>query len=545
MGITDWLLKPLGWLFARHPVWRDAFGRLLMRLGNAYYWGLAFVFALAGAWNLLGRPLDNQLSHQSFDLLMQQRPIAYPPDPEIVVLDIDETSLAAMSSQYGRWPWPRQVLSQVGEKLEAAGARAVVFDILFADEDIVNRASEADFDRYVAASRVSFFTALRLNPLDDKDSKLTLSLLKFPTRDPTAPARKVDGQRTVAMIMPYFNSIYEGARVGTVDLIPDADNVVRWHRSYEAIAGYRIPSLPYRMAQVLGWRLPEHAHNLINWPKGVTPYRSIGFAQVLDAAKNEDAGFFQQFAGKIVLVGSTAPILNDLKATPISAQYPGIYLLAASLDNTKNHRFLQPLSPLLIWVLELLMLAASAQLFARTDQALTVAKYFFIIPAVLFTASLLSVSVSDTLVDLSVPAAMVLGYFTFAKLFDTNIRGFIAGVGPYAATHEERAGRLQIACLPPGVPRAQILSLLVQQGSTHKLWEPDPQGLGRRWLDQGWVLWRWYVQGAESDGKSATSSDASTLQLCWVDVAPPAGGCEFSLAESIITAASLETREKQ
>jgi adenylate cyclase len=538
MGITDWLLKPLGWLFARHPLWRDWFGRLLMRLGNGYYWGLAFVFALAGAWNLLGRPLDNQLSHQSFDLLMQQRPIAYQPDPSIVILDIDEPSLAAMNSQYGRWPWPREVLAQVGEKLEAAGARAIVFDILFADEDIVNRSSEAEFDRYVSASRVSFFTALRLNPLNDKDSRLTLSLLKFPTPDPTAPAHKVEAQRTVAMIMPYFNSIYEGARVGTVDLIPDADNVVRWHRSYEAMAGYRIPSLPYRMAQVLGWRLPEHAHNLINWPKGVTPYRSIGFAQVLDAAKNDDAAFFQQFAGKLVLVGSTAPILNDLKATPINAQYPGIYLLATSLDNTKNHRFLQPLSPPLIWSLELLMLAAAAQLFARTNQALTVAKYFFIIPAVLFAASLLSVSVSDTLVDLSVPAALVLGYFTFAKLFDTNIRSFIAGIGPYAATHEERAGRLQIACLPASVPRAQILQLLVQRGSMNKLWEPDVQGLGRRWADQGWVLWRWRTQ--------AIVGDDAPLHLCWVDVPTLAdAGGPFSLAESIVAAASRKTGEQK
>jgi len=34
MGITDWLLKPLGWLFARHPDWRDAFGRLIGRVSR-------------------------------------------------------------------------------------------------------------------------------------------------------------------------------------------------------------------------------------------------------------------------------------------------------------------------------------------------------------------------------------------------------------------------------------------------------------------------------------------------------------------------------
>jgi adenylate cyclase len=543
MGITDWLLKPLGWLFVRHPLWRDAFGRLLMWLGNSYYWGLAVIFALASAWNLLGRPLDNQLSNRSFDLLMQQRPIAYPPDPSIVVLDIDEPSLASMNSEYGRWPWPRRVLAQVGQKLEAAGARAVVFDILFADEDIANRASEAEFDRYVSSSRASFYTAIRLNPLTDKTSRLSLSLLKFPTRDPSAPAGKVDGRRTVAMIMPYFNSIYEGARIGTVDLTPDEDNVVRWHRSYEALAGYRIPSLPYRMAQVLGWRLPEHAHNLINWPKGLTPYRTLGFAQALEAAKNDDTAYFKQFSDKVVLIGSTAPVLNDIKATPINAQYPGIYLLATAVDNTKNHRFLQPLSPLLIWSLELLMLAASAQLFARTNQALTIAKYFFIIPAVLFAASLVSVSVSDTLVDLSLPAALLLGYFTFAKLFDTNLRDFISGIGPYAATPAEAAGRLQTACLPPSVPREKVLKLLVRRGYPIKLWEPDTQGLGRQWAAQGWVLWRWCTQGTESDRETTVAGDEDQLDLCWIDVpAVACAGGSFSLAESIITAATR--REK-
>jgi CHASE2 domain-containing sensor protein len=444
-----------------------------------------------------------------------------------------------MNSEYGRWPWPRRVLAQVGQKLETAGARAVVFDILFADEDVANRASEAEFDRYVSSSRASFFSALRLNPLDDNVSRLSLSLLKFPTRDPTAGARKVDGQRTVAIIMPYFNSIYDGTRIGTVDLTPDGDNVVRWHRSYEALAGYRIPSLPYRMAQVLGWRLPEHAHNLINWPKGLTPYRTLGFAQALEAAKKDDAAYFKQFSDKIVLIGSTAPILNDLKATPINAQYPGIYLLATAVDNTKNHRFLQPLSPVLIWSLELLMLAASAQLFARTNQALTVAKYFFIVPAVLFAASLLSVSVSDTLVDLSIPAALVLGYFTFAKLFDTNLRDFIAGIGPYAATPVEAGGRLQTACLPASVPREKLLKLLVRRGSPIKLWEPDAQGLGHQWLSQGWVLWRWHAQDAESERETTAAGDEDQLDLCWIDV--PAGtGADgsFPLAESIITAAA-------
>jgi adenylate cyclase len=537
MGITDWLLKPLGWLFARHPDWRDSFGRLLLWIGHPYYWALAVVFALFGGWNLLGHPLDNLLSHESFDLLMRHRPFPYAADPDVVLLDIDESSLAAMNSQYGRWPWPREVLGRVAAKLESGGVRAVVFDILVTDEDVANPVSEAAFDRYVTSSSKSFFPAVRLNPENDRASQITLSMLKFAQPDHDLPAARVNGHRTIALMTPYFKSIYDSARVGTTNIYPDADNVVRWYDSFESIAGYRIPSLPYRVAQVLGWPLPPQAHNLINWPKGMAPYRTLGFARVLEAARADDDAFFAQLSGKIVVIGSTAPDLNDIKATPMDSLYPGINVLATVVDNIKNNRFLRPLSPGWIWGLELLMLTASAQLFTRTNQALAVAKYFFIVPGVLLGISLVSVSVSDLLVDLSVPAAVVLGYFTFAKLFDTNVRGFIAGTGPFAATPQEAAGKLQIACLPISVSRTEVLEHLAKRGSPVKLWEPESAGLGKIWAAQGWVLWRWFLP--------SETTTAADLDIEWRDVSPSeAQDGSFPLAAAITTAAAKATREK-
>ena len=221
----------------------------------------------------------------------------------------------------------------------------------------------------------------------------------------------------------------------------------------------------------------------------------------------------------------------------MDSRYAGINVLAAVVDNIKNNRFLRPLSPGWIWGLELLMLAASAQLFTRTNQALTVAKYFFIVPAVLLAISLLSVSISDLLVDLSVPAAVVLGYFTFAKLFDTNVRGFISGTGPFAATAQESSGQLQVACLPASVTRAQVLELLAQRGSPVKLWEPESVGLGKRWAAQGWVLWRWF--------SPSSATPETSLDITWLDVpTTEAQGPAFSLATAIAEAATGATRGK-
>ena len=109
-----------------------------------------------------------------------------------MVLDIDEASLAELNSQYGRWPWPREVLAKVAGRIEAAGAKAVVFDILFADPDVANPHGEEAFDRYASVPAHSI-PLVRLNPLDDSASEVKMSDLNFVERD-----REVMGPRTRA-----------------------------------------------------------------------------------------------------------------------------------------------------------------------------------------------------------------------------------------------------------------------------------------------------------------------------------------------------------
>jgi adenylate cyclase len=525
-------------MFARRPDWRDWFGRILLRIGNHFYVLVAIPFALTGAWDQFVAPINPQLSDASFDWLMRHRPVPYKPDPGIVVLDIDEASLARLSAQFGHWPWPRQVLADVAARLESAGTRAVVFDIVFADPDAANPASEQAFDRYVAGSRDSFFTATRLNPKNDSKSRITVSMLNFAGRDPDVPDAKADGRRTIALLPPYFKSIYDTTRTGTINVVTDADNEVRWYNNYEILGGYRIPSLPYRMAQVLGWQLPAQ-RTLINWPRGDTPYPTFSFADAQRAAQNGDATFYGQFAGKIVLIGSTAPNLNDIKATPVDHANPGIYVLATVIDNTKNRGFLRPLGRAWLFGAELLILAASVRLFSRTERSSAVAKYFVIIPAALAAISLLSVSVSDLLIDLSVPAEVFLGYFGIATIFETNSYAFQSGTGPFAPTPREVAsGRLQVACLPASLPQSAIRAMLMRPGCPIKLWTPQKAGLGKHWNGQGWVVWRWSPASAPDEPSKTRAAAPPDLEVRWHDVpAPGANGDAFCLAHAIAAAA--------
>ena len=534
--MTDWVFAPLGWLFARYRKLRDSVGRMLLRTGKHFYVLLAVACLLAGGWDQFVHPFSASLSNASFDWLMRHRPIPYVADPGIVVLDIDETSLAEMSARYGRWPWPREVLGQVAANLESHGAQAVVFDILFADPDTRNPGSEAAFDRFVKSSRVSFFPILRLNPHDDGESEITLSMLNFASAEPREHGARIQPARTIALLPPYFKSIYDSSRMGTHNVYPDADNVVRWHQNYEALAGYRIPSLPYRMAEALHWPLPQHPRSLINWPRGATPYTTIPFVKALQAVQGGNDAFFAALAGEVIVIGSTAPSLNDIKATPVDELHPGIYVLATAIDNTRHASFLLPLQPLVIWLVELLLLVPSTYMFVRTELSQVTARGFVAIPTALLGISLLSVSVSNLLADLSVPIAMVLTYFTIATVFERQQASFLFGIGIFAPNETEKATQLQIACLPGSFTRHGVLELLQRCQEPIKLWRPTELGLGSHWVAQGWVLWRWTPREADAGAGSQTTT-VGGVGLRWIDVEAAGSDSTFSVARAISRAA--------
>jgi CHASE2 domain-containing sensor protein len=111
---------------------------LARRWKNRFFLYLATLFTLFALADATVIHFTAEMRQVTFDTMVRYRIVVPKPDPDIVIVDIDEKSLAAMAGDYGRWPWPRQVLGEFLEHLERQQPRAVVFDILFSDADVYN-----------------------------------------------------------------------------------------------------------------------------------------------------------------------------------------------------------------------------------------------------------------------------------------------------------------------------------------------------------------------------------------------------------------------
>ena len=316
-------------------------------------------------------------------------------DPRVVIVDIDERSL----SEVGRWPWGRdQIARLVHELFDRQQAAVVGFDVLFGEHD---RSSGLDSLRALAAGDLKdqpgFADSLRrLEPGLDYDRLLADALRDRPavlgfyfSQDSEGGLRGALPQPVIAgdalpplavhrwrSAVANIPALAEAApQGGFLNSIPDPDGEVRsvsliagfGGQYYEslALAMYRSlignprvlaalvpgteaqPGRPALLQSLLLDRddnpqivpVDERAAVLVSYrgPGGVDggSFRYIPAADVLNGKLDAAS-----LAGKLVLVGTTAPGLLDLRVTPVGETYPGVEVHANILSGLLDARSL-------------------------------------------------------------------------------------------------------------------------------------------------------------------------------------------------------------
>lgn len=330
---------------------------------------------------------------KAFDLRTISRG-ALPSGGETVIVTIDEKSL----SELGRWPWPRTTIAELTEKLKEQGAKAVGFDIVFAEPDnnsslktvqeilqdvkktgengkfsnlLEKKKREVDTDALLAESikktqnvTLGYFfhiSAKEVGHLKEEQisaSEEAIANGRFSMVKRTKEADDAPIIRAYA-VQPNLSVISDAAENGGYfNAFPDRDGTIRWSPLVIKFRDNYYSSLALSLlVQYLEWpmlslnitdfgvesirldkfRIPtdEGGRLLINY---LGPPRTFPHYSVSDIIKGRIS--HEKIKGKIVLVGATATGIYDMRNTPFSAVYPGVEIHATVIDNILRQNFL-------------------------------------------------------------------------------------------------------------------------------------------------------------------------------------------------------------
>ncbi|MES3021168.1 MAG: adenylate/guanylate cyclase domain-containing protein [Pseudomonadota bacterium] len=375
--------------------WRRALARQRARIGLGLALTLLLAFQMTGHlhFNTVER-MDTFLA----GLRMRVTPVVH--DPRIVIVDIDEQSLAEL----GRWPWNRDVIAKLVNRLTGPyEVAALGFDVVFSEPDntsgygvlqglargqlkdvpgfgaqVAGLRDQLDYDGLLAKAIEGQSVVLGYNV----SAKLSKGVLPKPAFDidflngralnaPVSPGYEANTERianaaagagiftattdpdgilrSAHLVTRIGDKFYPSLSLATVAVALDAravkpfldknvDDMSERERSY---GGYEAFQIHYGDKRVKLFSVGENLSATIEFRgkggPGGGAFSYLSASEVL-AGRADPA----VLAGTIVLVGTTAPGINDLRATPVNPEYPGVEvhanLIASILDNDFKRR---------------------------------------------------------------------------------------------------------------------------------------------------------------------------------------------------------------
>jgi adenylate cyclase len=303
------------------------------------------------------------LRHKSFDVYQLMHPRDQREDVAAIV-DIDEQSLRAL----GQWPWPRTIMADIVTKIVERGGTVIGFDVLFPEPDRSSPEVAADTFR-----GLDDHTRERLRRLPGNDaifadairsSKVVLGQSGYRVSG-AAPIKRPEIQTGVATVgpdprpflvdfphllrnLPLLDDAAQGH--GIFSIIPEGDGTVRRVPVVAVADGTVVPSLSLEMLRVAtgsgailirtdasGVRsvgvddleIPTDGKGRI-WIHFSSPDLSK-YVSALDLLQGKVPA--DRLAGKMVLIGTSAAGLLDLKVTPVHPALPGVELHAQLLES--------------------------------------------------------------------------------------------------------------------------------------------------------------------------------------------------------------------
>jgi len=266
-------------------------------------------------------PFLEAFEAKTYDLRFKSLRGAVAPGSEIGIVAIDNKSIAEL----GRFPWSRDQYVRLLERLSAAGAKVVLFDVFFSETE--TRAIDASL---AAALKKAGNVGLAVAYDFDQDFNVVGATHTLPIIENNA------------------------AGLGHINLTPEDDGVVRRNKMFVEVEGNKVPSLGLRAAMMamgekefvadaygirLGkQRIPVDANGFmwINYTGPSNHYPVFSFADIVKGRINPE-----KLRGKVLFVGATALGVYDLRVTPFDRNTPGVEVHATITDNIMSGSFIR------------------------------------------------------------------------------------------------------------------------------------------------------------------------------------------------------------
>jgi adenylate cyclase len=243
------------------------------------------------------------------------------PEPRILVVDIDEASLAAE----GPWPWSSSRIADLVEiLLSRYEARGVALDI------VRPKASDAEGDMRLAA--LATHGPLVLGQMFDFDYE---GKRPAPLREgvPAGAFPQLRSQARQADGYIANHAGFGGARhVGNMGFVPSPDGVLRHVPLVTRFGGRDYPALSLALVDCCSGAslpaLPDAAHMRIPFTRDWEAFTIASATDILHEAIDPASA-----KGRLVLVGSSSLGLGDRVTTPHAAKRPGLGVQAEILSS--------------------------------------------------------------------------------------------------------------------------------------------------------------------------------------------------------------------
>jgi len=335
--------------------------RFARRFGYARLVCLALLIALA-AFRIADPAPVEELRVRTFDTFQLIDPRVKTARP-VTIIDIDEKSLANL----GQWPWPRTRIADLVANLTRLGAVVIGFDIVFAEPDRLNPDVAADTIRNLdeetraklrtlPSNDQIFADAMRHSRVVLGESGLPYVLSEFDNTLPVTGLAMLGEQPQPFLVD--FPGLLRNVHVleqaaagrGLFTIKPERDGIIRRVPMMMQAQGATMPSLSFEILRVAtgtdtifiksdkagiksiavkGFEVPTDRNGQL-WVHFARRDPSI-YVSAADVLEGRVAP--ERIARKLVLIGTSAVGLLDLKTTPIDPVMPGVEVHAQVLES--------------------------------------------------------------------------------------------------------------------------------------------------------------------------------------------------------------------